>query len=98
LLGIYIEKLITSSQWLVSKGKHEHAREVLIVIQGNCNPDAPIVTETIAEIESTLAREKAIYPKNPWVEIIASPGNRHRLAILVLFGTILELMGNFVVS
>lgn len=90
--------MLTTPQWLVTQGRHEHAREVLTVVQGNSDPNATIVEETITEIESTLAREKELYPKNPWVEIISTRGNRHRLAILVLFGTILELMGNFVVS
>lgn len=87
-----------SPRWLISKGQHDHAREVLVITEGFGNPDAPCVDASFQEIENTLSAEKELYPRNPWREIVATPGNRKRLAILVSFGVMLEMFGNFVVS
>ena len=87
-----------SPRWLISKGKHEHAREVLIVVQGGGNPESEVALATFAEIESALAAEKATSQHNPWVEIAATPANRKRLLILCTFGVMINSFGNFVVS
>lgn len=87
-----------SPRWLIAKGKFEHAREVLTIVRGNSNPDDPRVAAEFDAIETTIATEKEMFPRNPWIEIIATPGNRKRLAILVSFGVMLEMFGNYVVS
>jgi len=87
-----------SPRWLISKGKHEQAREVLIVVQGGGNPESESVKTTFAEIESALAAEKAMSNSNPWVEIAATPANRKRLLILCTFGVMINSFGNFVIS
>ncbi len=87
-----------SPRWLISKGHFGHAREVLVIVEGFGDPDAPNVALSFDEIQSALAAEKEMYPKNPWLEIVATVGNRKRLAILVSFGVMLEMFGNFVVS
>lgn len=87
-----------SPRWLISKGRHEHAREVLIVVQGDGDPESESVQTTFAEIESALAAEKAMSNSNPWVEIVATPANRKRLLILCTFGVMINSFGNFVIS
>ncbi|KAL1868348.1 hypothetical protein Plec18167_008273 [Paecilomyces lecythidis] len=87
-----------SPRWLIANGKFEHAREVLTIIQGKSNPDDPDVVSAFDTIETTIATEKVMFPRNPWIEIFATPANRKRLAILVSFGIMLEMFGNYVVS
>jgi MFS family permease len=87
-----------SPRWLIASGKLEHAREVLIITKGDSNPNDPRVVAEFDTIEVTIAKEKEMFPRNPWIEIVSTPGNRKRLAILVSFGIMLEMFGNFVVS
>lgn len=87
-----------SPRWLISQGKHEHAREVLIVVQGGGDPESEIARTTFAEIQSALAAEDAQSLRNPWREILATPANRKRLVILCTFGVMINSFGNFVVS
>lgn len=87
-----------SPRWLIAKGKFDHAREVLTIVRGDSNPNDPRVAAEMDSIETTIATEKEMFPRNPWVEILATPGNRRRLAILVSFGVMLEMFGNYVVS
>ena len=87
-----------SPRWLINNGKHEHAREVLIIIEGDSDAGSPKAAALFHDIEVSIATEKELYPRNPWVELLSTPANRKRLAILVSFGVMLEMFGNFVVS
>ncbi|GAM37369.1 hypothetical protein TCE0_023r07237 [Talaromyces pinophilus] len=87
-----------SPRWLIAQGKFDHAREVLTITRGDSDPNDPRVAAEFDTIETTIATEKEMFPRNPWIEIISTPGNRKRLAILVSFGIMLEMFGNYVVS
>jgi MFS family permease len=87
-----------SSRWLIAQGKFDHAREVLTITRGDSDPNDPRVAAEFDTIETTITTEKEMFPRNPWIEIISTPGNRKRLAILVSFGIMLEMFGNYVVS
>jgi MFS family permease len=45
-----------------------------------------------------LAREEEEYPRNAWREIASTPANRKRLFVLVVFGTMINTFGNFIIS
>jgi len=87
-----------SPRWLIAQGKYEHAREVLMIIGGEKELDAPAVSHTFQEIELAITTEKELTPGNPWKEIVATPGNRKRMMVLVSFGLMIQMLGNFVVS
>lgn len=87
-----------SPRWLINNGHFDHAREVLIITEGDSDADSPKASSLFTEIEVNIATEKELYPRNPWIELFSTPANRKRLAILVCFGVMLEMFGNFVVS
>ncbi|EPS44242.1 hypothetical protein H072_1757 [Dactylellina haptotyla CBS 200.50] len=88
-----------SPRWLIANNQEEHAVEVLAILSGDDSEDIlQHATESMKDIKTIIAREEAAYPKNPWREFISTPANRKRLSILIIFGAMLETMGNFIVS
>lgn len=99
LLSLVILPYVPESpRWLVSQGRHEHALEVLVVVQGGGNPDSEVARSAFAEIEGALSSEHERSRRNPWKEIISTPANRRRLLILCTFGVMINSFGNFIVS
>jgi hypothetical protein len=87
-----------SPRWLISQGQHEWAKEVLMILNGEQDLDSLKVQEEHELIERAIAQEAELTPGNPWKELIATPGNRKRLYILISFGLMIQQLGNFVVS
>ncbi|KAH9905252.1 general substrate transporter [Xylariomycetidae sp. FL2044] len=99
-----------SPRWLISQGRDAHAQEVLVVMQGTgdvggggggADDDAAAVVdraaESMREIRAIMEQEEKEFPGNPWREFLATRGNRKRLFILVVFGSMIETLGNFVI-
>ncbi|KAK6503311.1 hypothetical protein TWF481_008334 [Arthrobotrys musiformis] len=88
-----------SPRWLIANGREEHATEVLAVLKGGVSDDSLVnAAAEMNDIKSTIAREEAAYPRNPWRELFSGPANRKRMTILILFGVMTEVVGNFIVS
>lgn len=87
-----------SPRWLIFKGKEDHAREVLLIMQGEGVENEQLAAESVRDIKNVMDRENEEYPRNPWREIVATPGNRRRLFLLASFGTMINTFGNFVIS
>ncbi|KAI8068592.1 general substrate transporter [Gongronella butleri] len=86
-----------SPRWLVSKGRVDEAREMLIKYHGGGDPDSLLVKYELAEIVAALESEK-IRKASRWSELVATKGNRHRLIIVMFVPVITQLSGNQVVS
>ena len=98
-LAIVIVPFVPESpRWLIAHDRNEEALEVLLVMQGKGHIDESKATTQLNETRSTLAREAVEYPRNPWREIVATPANRKRLAILCTFGPMINMFGNFIIS
>lgn len=87
-----------SPRWLISKGRHDEAREVLAIMHGNNDTNHPQVHLIFNEIDQAIKYERETYPIHPWRELVASKANIHRLTIIVSFGVMIQMMGNFVIS
>jgi len=86
-----------SPRYLIAKGKNEKALQIL----GKCHARGDVNDELVQieyrEIRETLALEKE-FEGNGWIELFQTPGNRHRLIILVSLGFFSQWSGNGLVS
>ncbi|KAH8590335.1 hexose transporter [Bisporella sp. PMI_857] len=87
-----------SPRWLISKGHYAHAQEVLVIMQGSGVEDVDRGAENMHEIKAIMTKEEEQFPRNAWRELISTPANRKRLFILVTFGSMINTLGNFVIS
>lgn len=94
---VFIWFVPESPRWLVAHGKPEKAREILCKYHGQGNTDDELVEVEFNEIQQTISLEQE-YEKGTWSELWSTPGNRHRLIILVFFGLFSQWSGNGLVS
>lgn len=86
-----------SPRWLIAKGKHAKAKAILTKYHASGNENDELVAVEYHEIQQTISLEQE-YEKTAWSELWSTPGNRHRLLILVSFGLFSQWSGNALVS
>lgn len=86
-----------SPRWLIAKGKHAQAKAILTKYHASGNENDELVNVEYHEIQQTISLEQE-YEKTAWSELWSTPGNRHRLLILVSFGLFSQWSGNALVS
>lgn len=88
-----------SPRWLLVHGRDEEATEIIAIMQGPQEKDAlETAQNTAREIKVVLMNEAEAYPRNPWRDIISGAANHKRLVILIVFGTMINMFGNFIIS
>jgi MFS family permease len=85
-----------SPRWLLAKGRREEARAVLVKYHANGNEEDALVQLEFAEMQAVIEAETA--NKTPWRALIATPGNRRRLLIIVMLGLFSQWSGNGLIS
>ncbi|KAL0780404.1 hypothetical protein CaCOL14_001739 [Colletotrichum acutatum] len=99
LLAVILVPFVPESpRWLIAKGRNDEALEVPVIMQGKGVEDIQQGQESLHEIRSIMKKEEEEYPRNPWREIVSTPANRKRLAILCTFGPMINMFGNFIIS
>lgn len=86
-----------SPRWLIAKGKHAQAKAILTKYHASGDENDELVAVEYHEIQQTISLEQE-YEKTAWSELWSTPGNRHRLLILVSFGLFSQWSGNALVS
>ncbi|KAJ4345830.1 uncharacterized protein N0V89_011965 [Didymosphaeria variabile] len=84
-----------SPRWLVSRGRHEEALEILAIANTGGDVASPIVQVQFKEIEDTLRWEKE-RELSVW-KALAQPANRRRLLITSTFSIMVMLPGTNIV-
>ncbi|KAF2109376.1 general substrate transporter [Lophiotrema nucula] len=85
-----------SPRWLVSRGRHDEALEVLAIANAAGRTDDPVVLLQYKEIRDTLAWEKE--RELSVVQVLAQPANRKRLLITSTFSAMVMLPGTNIVT
>jgi hypothetical protein len=86
-----------SPRWLISKGRFAEAKKTLAYVHSQGDEEDEMVNVEFEEIKETIALEKE-FEKGSWTQFFKSPGNRHRLIILVSIGFFSQWSGNGLIS
>lgn len=85
-----------SPRWLLAKGKKSEARDVLVKYHANGVAEDPFVRLEYKEMEAVITAETSV--KTTWKTLVATPGNRRRMIIIVILGLFSQWSGNGLVS
>lgn len=94
IIGVYF--LPESPRWLIAKHRSEEAKAVLVYYHANGDASSPFVDLEYKEMASIIQAETST--KTSWKTLIATPGNRRRLLILICLGLFSQWSGNGLVS
>lgn len=95
LTGYYF--LPESPRWLIANDRKDEAYEILARFHAAGDRSSPLVVREMSEIVDTIELEKEAQGTG-WGALIATPGNRKRLFIVVCLGTFAQWNGIGVVS
>lgn len=87
-----------SPRWLLANERDQEAIEVLAIMQGPSDTRMDKAEQDARDIKMVLAEEAVKYARNPWIDIASGKANRRRLVILISFGTMINMFGNFIIS
>lgn len=94
MIGVWT--LPESPRWLISKGKSEEAKAMLVKYHANGDEDNEFVKLEYIEMKNVIELEMA--NETTWKTLVATPGNRRRMMILVCLGLFSQWSGNGLIS
>ncbi|KAJ7599031.1 hexose transporter [Mycena floridula] len=87
-----------SPRFLVSKGKDAQALKVLSYYHANGDDTDPLVKYEFEEIKAAIEFDRTVAANVSWKSLIATPGNRKRLRIIVAIAFFSQWSANGLVS
>ncbi|KAL4860952.1 hypothetical protein BDV12DRAFT_208647, partial [Aspergillus spectabilis] len=86
-----------SPRWLISKGRVEEARQILIKYHAGGDASSPLVAFEMQEIRKSI-EEEMVYSKSSYLDLFRTAANRRRTTIAAIIGFYGSWAGNSVIS
>jgi len=86
-----------SPRWLMTHGRKEEARAFLLKYHANGAVSDPMVDFELQEIQGQLDYEYA-HEGATWKVVFGTPGNRHRIACVILIACCQNLSGTAIIA
>ncbi|KAL3456426.1 general substrate transporter [Aspergillus heterothallicus] len=85
-----------SPRWLIANGRASQAKVFLVYYHANAREGDEMVELEYSEMK--LVIEADVANKTPWKALIATPGNRRRMLLMIMLGLFSQWSGNGLVS
>ncbi|KIM53689.1 hypothetical protein SCLCIDRAFT_31674 [Scleroderma citrinum Foug A] len=82
-----------SPRWLVSKGKEAEALGILAYYHADSDEQDPLVQFEFEEIKAAIKFDSTVAANVGWKALVATPGNRKRMRIIVALGIFYQWSG-----
>lgn len=90
--------IVESPRWLVSKGRDEEAKRIIVKYHANGDSNDPIVVVELEEIRQALRLEEEALATSSYASFFKTKGNRHRFFIILAVGFFSQWSGNGLIS
>ncbi|KAJ8694658.1 hypothetical protein PTI98_007315 [Pleurotus ostreatus] len=87
-----------SPRWLVSKGRDDQAIKTLAYYHADGNINDPLVQYEYHEIRNAIDFDRTVAANVGWKALVATPGNRKRMRIILALAFFSQWSGNGLVS
>lgn len=87
-----------SPRWLIRNGREAEALKTLAYYHADGNEQDPLVLYEFEEIKAAIEYDRTVASNIGWKSLIATPGNRKRMRIIVALAFFSQWSGNGLVS
>lgn len=87
-----------SPRWLINRGREQEALGILAYYHADGNEEDPLVKYEFEEIKSAIELDRTVNANIGWKSLVATPGNRRRMRIIIAIAFFSQWSGNGLVS